>query len=63
MEIKELTPTKDLNSIKLIRGQRGSVGFEIKIVGEDEQEILKRLKPVNEELIKTYIEVNASGGK
>ena len=58
METEILSPTKDLNTIKLIRGQRGSVGFEVKLVGEYETEILKRLKKVNEELIKTYIELN-----
>ena len=59
MEIEKLSPTKDLNSIKLIRGQRGAVGFEVKLVGEDEKEILQRLKLVNQELVKTYIEVNS----
>ena len=58
METEKLSPVKDLNSIKLIRGQRGSVGFKIKLVGEDETEILKRLKVVNDELVKTYIELN-----
>lgn len=58
METENLSPTKDLNSIKLIRGQKGGYGFMIKLVGEDEQEILKRLKLVNDELVKTYIELN-----
>lgn len=56
MEIEKISPIKDLNSIKIIRGQRGSVGFEIKLVGKNEQDILKRLKLVNDELIKTYID-------
>ena len=58
MEKETLSPIKDLNSIKLIRGQRGNVGFEIKLVGENEKEIVERLKLVNEELVKTYIEIN-----
>lgn len=56
MEKELLSPKQELNSVKLIRGQRGSVGFEIKIVGEDEKEILKKIKKVNDELVKTYIE-------
>lgn len=63
MEKEILSQTKDLNTIKLIRGQRGSCGFEIKLVGEDEIDIIKRLKVVNEELVKTYIENLNKGGK
>ena len=65
MEIEKLSPIKDMNSIKLIHGQRGGYGFEIKLVGEDEIEIQKRLKLVNEELVKTYIENlnETKGGK
>ena len=62
METEILSPVKDLNTIKLIRGQRGSYGFEAKLVGEDEIEILKRLKLVNEEMVKTY-NLNNEGGK
>jgi len=58
MEKESLSQKQDLNSIKLIRGQRGSYGFEIKLVGEDEKEIIKKLKDVDEELVKTYIELN-----
>ena len=61
MEIERLSETKDLNTIKLIRGQRGGYGFEIKLVGNDEKGILERLKIVNEELVKTYTELNEGG--
>jgi len=61
MEIEKLSETKDLNTIKLIRGQRGGYGFEIKLVGNDEKGILERLKIVNEELVKTYTELNEGG--
>lgn len=54
METELLSPTKDLNTIKLIRGQRGTYGWEIKLVGEDEKEIVKKLWKVNNELINTY---------
>lgn len=54
MDKELLSPTKDLNTIKLIRGQRGTYGWEIKLVGEDEKDILKKLKVVDDELIKTY---------
>jgi len=58
MELEKLSPIKDLNIIKLIRGQRGNYGFEVKLVGEDEKEIVERLKIINDELVKTYIELN-----
>lgn len=60
---EKLSSKQDLNSIKLIRGQRGSYGYEIKLVGQDEKEILKKLKDVDDELKKTYIELNTNGGK
>ncbi len=58
MEEEKLSIHGDLNSIKLIRGQRGSYRWEIKLVGKDEKEILKKLKAVDKELIKTYTELN-----
>jgi len=63
MEFEKLTESKDLNSIKLIRGQRGNYGWEIKLVGEDEKDIIKKLKEVDEELVETYIKINFEGGK
>jgi len=63
METETLSPTKDLNTIKLIRGQRGTYGFEIKLVGEDVDAIVKKLKLVNEELVNTYSNLNDDGGK
>lgn len=59
MENKSL---KELNSIKLTRGQRGSFGWEIKLVGDDEIEIKKRLDNINEEMVKSY-DLNKKGGK
>ncbi len=58
MDKEFLSPTKELNSIKLIRGQRGNYGWEVKLVGEDEKEIVGRLKDVDEELSKTHTELN-----
>ena len=63
METEILSPLKDLNSIKLIRGQRGYYGFEIKLVDEDEKELLKRLKLINDEMVKTYTELNIKEDK
>ena len=45
---------KETNSIKLNRGMKGQCGWEIKIAGDDETDILKRIKMVNDELVKTY---------
>lgn len=53
---------KELSSIKLIRGQRGNFGWEIKLVGEDETNIKKRLDKLNKEMVKSY-DLNNSGGK
>jgi hypothetical protein len=61
MESEKLSETKDLNSVKLIRGQKGNYGFEIKLVGVDEKEILKKLDIVNKELVQTYIQLNQGG--
>ena len=58
MEKEQLSQKQDHNSIKLIRGQRGSYGFEIKLIGEDEKQIMKRLKIINDELVNVYIELN-----
>ena len=43
---------KDCHSVKLIRGQRGSYGWEIKIVGDNINKII-------ENLVKTNIELNS----
>ena len=58
METKNLSPKQDLNSIKLIKGQRGGYGWEI--IGEDElkQELIQRIKMVEKELTQTYIQLN-----
>ncbi len=53
---------KEINTIKLIRGQRGSFGWEIKLVGEDELNIKKRLDVLNREMVKSY-DLNNEGGK
>jgi len=58
MDKEQLSPIKDLNSIKLIRGQRGSYGWEIKLVGKDEKEIMKKLTMVDKELKQAYTELN-----
>lgn len=54
MNKEKLSPTQDLNVIKLVRGQLGKYGWEIKLVGEEEVEIVKRLKKVDTELNNTY---------
>lgn len=45
---------QELNYVKLIRGQKGNFGWEIKIVGVDEKDIKKRLDVLNKEMIKSY---------
>ncbi len=41
-------------SIKLIRGQKNSYGFEIKVFGRDMDKVLKQLKEVNDKLLQQY---------
>lgn len=62
MDKELISEKKDLNTIKLIRGQLGKIGWEIKLVGEDEKDILKRLKIVSDELTNTY-DLNNVGGE
>ena len=51
---------KETNSIKLSKGQKNTYAGEIKLSGDDETDILKRIKIVNDELVKTYTELNAT---
>ena len=54
----ESPPQKEGHSIKLSKGQKGTYAWEIKIAGEDENNILERIKKVDDKLTKTYIELN-----
>jgi len=49
ININEQTP-----SIKLIRGQKNSYGFEIKVYGQDMDKLLEQLKQVNDKLVEEY---------
>lgn len=49
VNINEQTP-----SIKLIRGQKNSYGFEIKVFGKDMDKVLEQLKQVNDRLVEQY---------
>ena len=43
-----------MSSIKLIRGQKNSYGFEVKIFGKDMYKVLEQLKQVNDRLVEHY---------
>lgn len=49
---------QEQNTIKLIRGQRGNYGWEIRLVGDDEKDISKRLKSLNEQMVTDYNNLN-----
>ena len=49
VSINEQTP-----SIKLIREQKNSYGFEIKVFGKDMVKVLEQLKQVNDRLVEEY---------
>jgi len=51
---------KETNSVKLSKCQKNTYAWEIKLSGDDETDILKRIKIVNDELVKTYTELNAT---
>lgn len=61
MEEAKTPVMKEGHSIKLSRGMKGVYGWEIKIAGEDENDILKRIESVDKELVKRYIELNTEG--
>ena len=42
-------------SIKLNQGMNGSIGFEIKIYGDDINEIIQGLKGTNEKMNKEFV--------
>ena len=50
----EVTINEQLPSIKLIRGQKNTYGFEIKVFGKDMEKVLEQLKHVNDELVEQY---------
>ena len=50
----EIIVQEQLPSIKLIRGQKNSYGWEIKAYGKDMEKVLGQLKQVNDELLKQY---------
>jgi len=50
----EINIQEQLPSIKLIRGQKNSYGFEIKVFGKDMSKVLEQLKQVNDKLVEQY---------
>ena len=49
VNIQEQTP-----SIKLVKGQKDSYGWEIKLFGKDTDKVLEDLKQVNDKLSQEY---------
>ena len=47
---------KESNSIKLNRGMKNTYGWEIKIAGDDEADILKRIEETDKKLRESYAE-------
>lgn len=58
ININEQTP-----SIKLIRGQKNSYGFEIKVYGQDMDKVLEQLKQVNDRLVEQYCGGDSNDGE
>ena len=50
----EISIQDQVSSIKLIRGQKNSYGFEVKIFGKDMYKVLEQLKQVNDRLVEHY---------
>lgn len=54
----EVNIQEQVPSIKLIKGQKDSYGWEIKLFGKDTNKVLEQLKQVNDKLLQQY-----SGGE
>jgi len=54
----EINIQEQVPSIKLIKGQKDSYGWEIKLFGKDTDKVLEQLKQVNDKLLQEY-----SGGE
>ncbi len=54
----EVNIQEQIPSIKLIKGQKDSYGWEIKLFGKDTDKVLEQLKLVNDKLLQEY-----SGGE
>lgn len=54
----EVNIQEQIPSIKLIKGQKDSYGWEIKVFGKDMDKVLEQLKLVNDKLLQEY-----SGGE
>lgn len=52
----EVNIQEQIPSIKLIKGQKDSYGWEIKVFGKDTNKVLEELKSVNEHLKKDFSE-------
>ncbi len=50
----EINIQEQVPSIKLIKGQKDSYGWEIKLFGKDMDKILEQLKQVNDKLLQQY---------
>jgi len=58
ININEQTP-----SVKLIRGQKNSYGFEVKLYGKDMDKVLEQLRQVNDKLVQEYCRGEDDGGE
>ena len=50
----EVNIQEQIPSIKLIKGQKDSYGWEIKVFGKDMDKVLEELKQVNDKLVEQY---------
>ena len=50
----EVNIQEQVPSIKLIKGQKNSYGFEVKVFGKDMEKVLEQLKQVNDRLVEQY---------
>ncbi len=50
----EVNIQEQVPSIKLIKGQKDSYGWEIKLFGKDTNKVLEQLKQVNDKLLQEY---------
>ena len=53
-EVNEIKQIESTNSIKLIKGQKGNYGWEIKIYNNDSDKLISELKKLNSTLLKQF---------
>jgi hypothetical protein len=58
----EVNISEQVPSIKLIKGQKDSYGWEIRLFGKDTDKMLEELRRLNDKLTKEFCQGGEDGG-